>query len=276
MGIEVTKLSAALGAEVTGVDLSRALDAAQSARVEAAFHEHLVLLFRGQRLEPEGQIAFTRIFGAVEPHPLRTRRSVSDHPEVLILENRPGRPGARNDYWHSDISHAERPPLATVLHAITVPGGRGDTMFCNMYRAYEQLSPGLKAMLDRLRAAHSGEATLRRNNLEHNDGLPIEGVAPPTLHPVIHTHPRTGRKALFVNPHFTVRFEDMTSQESGPLIDYLTRRATVPENVYRHAWREGDVLIWDNRCTMHYAVRDYDDSTLRLLHRTTAAGDRPQ
>ena len=273
--MRIRRLNGALGARIEGVDLARGADAATAARLQEAFDEHVVLVFPGQALDPAAQVAFTAHFGRPEPHPLRTRRAVEGHPEVLVLENRPGLRGARNDYWHSDISHAEAPPAATVLHAVKIPEGRGDTMFCNMYAAYERLSPGLRERLDGMRALHSAEATLERARAEASDALDIPSVPPPRAHPVVRTHPRTGRRALFVNPHFTIRFEDMTEAESRPLLDYLVGAATRPENVYRHRWETGDVVMWDNRCAMHYAVRDYDESMIRLMHRTTAAGDRP-
>ncbi len=144
--MELVTLSGALGAEVRGVDLA-AINQAEAAAIRDAYHENLMLVFRDQDLAPDAQIRFTELFGPVAPHPLRTRRAVDGHPEVLILENRPGRRGAPNDYWHSDISHAEQPPSASVLHAKIVPEGRGDTMFCNMYAAYEQLSEGLQSVL---------------------------------------------------------------------------------------------------------------------------------
>jgi alpha-ketoglutarate-dependent taurine dioxygenase len=128
-------------------------------------------------------------------------------------------------------------------------------------------------MLDGTRAWHSAEATAKRNNLEHNDGQTIASVPPPRLHPVVRTNRETGRKALFVNPHFVTHLEDMTEAESKPLLDYLYESATGPENVYRHHWQAGDVLIWDNRAAMHYAVRDYTPEDRRLMHRTTASGE---
>ncbi len=268
-------LSGALGVEVEGVDLSAPLSNSAFAALRQAFLDHIVLLFRDQDLTPAQQVAFTARFGPVEAHPLASRRGVDGHPEILVLENRPGQPGARNDFWHSDISFAERPPLGSVLRAITALEGRGDTIFCNMYAAYDDLSPGLRGMLDGLVALHSAAPLARRNNEGGNDGRPITDVPEPTAHPVVRTHPDTGRKSLFINDYFTERFADMTIEESRPLIDMLCRRATVPENVYRHRWRAGDVLMWDNRCALHYAVRDYDDTMPRLMHRTTAAGDRP-
>ena len=146
--MDVRRLGAALGAEVRGVDLSRPLDPATVQAIRAAFLEHIVLTIRDQSVPPAAQIAFTQHFGDVEPHPLGSRPGLPDHPELMVLENRPGKPGARNDFWHSDISHAERPPAMSLLHALEVPEGRGDTMFCNMYSAYEQLSPGMRELLD--------------------------------------------------------------------------------------------------------------------------------
>jgi len=273
--LTITALGGALGAEVAGVDLARAMDDGSFHEVERAFAEHLVLVFRDQALSPAEQVAFTRRFGAVEPHPLRSRRGVEGFPEVLVIENQPGRPGARNDEWHSDITCSEQPPALSVLQALVVPEARGATMFCNMYRAYETLSDGMRRMLDGLSALHSAESLVKRNNEPGTDALPIVQTPPPVSHPVVRTHPVTGRRALFINPSFTIAFDGMTREESVPLLHYLYDHATRPENVYRHTWRAGDVLMWDNRCTMHYAVHDYDDTMVRLMHRTTAAGDRP-
>jgi taurine dioxygenase len=273
--LEVRQLGAALGAEIRGVDLSQPLDATSVDFIRDAFLEHIVLTIRDQSLPPAAQIAFTEHFGAVEPHPLGSRPGLPDHPQLMVLENRPGKPGARNDFWHSDISHAQCPPAVSLLHALDVPEGHGDTMFCNMYNAYEQLSLGMRQLLESMTAVHSGEATARRNREEASDALPITDVPPPVAHPVVRTHPETGRKTIFVNPFFTLRFTDMSDSESEPILRYLHELATRPENIYRHRWRKGDVLMWDNRCAMHYAVKDYDEHMPRYLHRTTAAGDRP-
>ena len=273
--IESYPLAGAIGVELRGIDLARTTDENTYRAIHGAFYAHNVALFRDQSLGPAEQVAFTSRFGAVEQHPLRSRRGIDGFPEVLVLENREGRPGARNDFWHSDISFAEHPPGTSVLQALIVPEGHGDTMFCNMYAAYEGLSPGLRRMLDGLKAMHSADALVRRNNEEASDGQPIAEAPEPIAHPVVRTHPETGRKALYVNPYFTSHFAGMTVEESRPLIEYLSARASRPENVYRHRWRAGDVLMWDNRCTMHYAVRDYDDTMTRLMHRTTAAGERP-
>ena len=271
----VKPLSGALGAELSGVDLAGPLDEELVAAIKQAFHEHLVLVFRGQELTPADQLAFTRLFGPVEPHPLAPRRGIEGHPEVLVFENKEGTPGARNDFWHSDISFAEKPPACSVLYARTITEGCGDTMFCNMYSAYEELSDGMKRILDGLTAMHTSAALAERNRASGSDARPIADVPPPAEHPVIRTHPETHRRALYVNPYFTSHFAAMTEDESRPLLEFLYQHSTRPENVFRHGWREGDLLLWDNRCAMHYAVYDYDDSRPRLMNRTTAGGDRP-
>lgn len=271
--MKIEKLTPALGARITDINLTK-IDLDKQALLDA-FHEHLVLVFPEQNLDPESHLRFTHIFGETEPHPLKTRRTVDGYPDVLVLENREGRRGARNDYWHSDISHSQKPPACSILHALEIPEGRGDTMFCNMYRAWEDLSDGFKSMLTALKAVHSGEPTMRRNNDEGGDALPIKSVPPPHAHPVARTHPATGKQALYVNPHFTTHFDGMTELESKGMLDFLSEQATRPENVYRHRWSRGDVVMWDNRCTMHYAVRDYEENDHRYLHRTTAAGEIP-
>lgn len=269
--IDVRPASGALGAEIGGVDLSQPLDDGVFAEIRQAFLENMVIVFRDQSIAPEHQIAFTRRFGALEPHPLGSRQGLQDHPEVMVLENRPGKLGPRNDFWHSDISFSEVPPALSMLYAIEVPEGRGDTIFCNMYAAYEELSDTLGRVLDGLNAVHNADTLVN----EVPSRVAATEVPPGVTHPVIRTHPESGRKALYVNPYFTATIAGMTRAESAPLLDYLYAYATRHENLYRHHWRVGDVLMWDNRCTLHYAVRDYDETLPRLLHRTTASGDRP-
>ena len=271
MHITARPLSGTLGVEIGGVDLSQSIENQVFAEVREAFHRHLVIVMRGQRIEPEHLVAFTEKFGPAEPHPLGSRRGLDDHPHVMVLENKPGKPGPRNDFWHSDISFDDVPPLGSILYAIEVTEGRADTMFCNMYEAYEGLSAGLKSVLDGMTAQHSAEKLVQ----EVPNRLSVDVSPPSVTHPVVRTHPGTSRKALYVNPHYTLNFTGWTPEESQPLLDMLTARATRPENVFRHHWRAGDVLMWDNRCVMHYAVRDYDDTMPRLMYRTTAAGDRP-
>ena len=272
--MQFKSISGALGAEVSGVNLADDLSEKQIETIRAGFHEHIALVFRDQDVPPHKQVAFTEIFGPVEPHPLRPRRHLEEAPGIMVLENRPGTPGPRNDFWHSDLSHLPEPPTATCLHAIDVPTGRGDTMVCNSYLAYENLSEGMQQVLGEMKAVHSGEATRQRHQSDRT-GLPVADVPPDEVHPVVRAHPETGRKALYINPFFTTRFEDMTVEESQPMLAFLYAQATKPEHVYRHQWAPGDVLIWDNRCTMHYAVKDYDENNRRYIHRATASGNRP-
>ncbi len=269
--IGIRPASGALGAEISGVDLSRPLDDDVFAEIQQAFHDHLVLFFRDQTIDPADQVAFTERFGPTEPHPLGSRCGLDDHPAVMVLENRPGKLAPRNDFWHSDISFARKPPALSMLYAIEATEGRADTMFCNMYAAYEELSERLRTILDGLDAVHDAGQLVN----EVPSRVQTREVPPGVVHPVVRTHSGSGRRALFVNPYFTSHFAGMTREESRPLLEYLYQRATRHENLYRHKWRVGDVLMWDNRCTMHYGVRDYDDSLRRYLHRTTAAGDRP-
>jgi len=269
--IELTPLCNALGAEVTGVDLSQPLDVETFAEIEQAFYDNLVLVFRDQTIQPGDQVTFTHRFGPTEAHPLGSRRGLDEQPEVMVLENRPGKLGPRNVFWHSDISFGEVPPAMSMLYAIEVTEGLADTMFCNMYTAYEELSEPLRIFLDGLQAEHNAETLVT----EVPSRVQVTEVPPGVIHPVVRTHPGSGRKALYVNPYYTSHFIGMTREESKPILEFLYAQATQHENIYRHKWRVGDVLMWDNRANMHYAVRDYDENQPRFLHRTTAAGERP-
>jgi taurine dioxygenase len=269
--IGLVPLCNALGAEVTGVDLSQPLDDETFGEIEQAFHDNLVLVFRDQKIEPGHQVTFTHRFGPTEEHPLGSRRGLDAQPEVMVLENRPGKLGPRNDFWHSDISFGQVPPALSMLYAIEVTEGLADTMFCNMYTAYEELSEPLREFLDGLQAEHNAETLVT----EVPSRVQVTEVPPGVSHPVVRTHPGSGRKALYVNPYYTSHFIGMTRAESKPILEFLYAQATRHENIYRHKWRVGDVLMWDNRANMHYAVRDYDENQPRFLHRTTAAGERP-
>lgn len=269
--IGVKPTSGALGAQITGIDLSQPLDEQTFAEIERAFYDNLVIVFRNQDISPADQVRFTHMFGPTEEHPLGSRRGLDAHSEVMVLENRPGKLGPRNDFWHSDISFGEVPPALSMLYAIDVTEGRADTMFCNMYAAYEELSEPLRRFLDGLQAEHNAETLVT----EVPSRVKATEVPPGVIHPVVRTHPGSKRKALYVNPYYTSHFIGMTREESRPILEYLYARATRHENIYRHKWQIGDVLMWDNRANMHYAVRDYDENLPRFLHRTTAAGERP-
>ena len=269
-------INGALGIEICDFNLNN-ISNQNKLDLLALYNKHLVLMFRSQNLTPAAQIAFSELFGSVRSHPLKTRPSVEEFPQVLILENQPGRPGAPNDYWHSDISHADQPPSATVLHSLTIPEGRGDTMLCNMVRAYDQLSDHMRGTIQGLKALHSGIATFKRSIASTSDARPIDPseIKPPRAHPVVREPEGTNQKAIFVNPHFTIGIENIEAEEGNWILNHLYKIATQPENIYRHQWRAGDVLVWDNRRTMHYAVKDYTEDMPRKLHRCTASGESP-
>lgn len=273
-GLSLRRVSGALGAEIQGVDLAKPIDAPTMEAIRQALSEHLVIVFRGQDVPPAAQIAFTRHFGRVEPHPLYRSAQIPGYPEILVLEHKAGQFfNGRNDIWHADITFSETPPLGSVLHCKAIEEGFGDTLFANVQRAYERLSPGMQAMLGKLRAVHSAAQLQRRNN-SASYNVEIKEIAPPVEHPVVRTDPRTGRKGLFVNPAFTERFVDMTEAESRPLLDYLYVFVPQPEHIYRHRWRVGDVVMFENRCVWHYVSCDYPPEMHRRMHRTSATGDR--
>jgi taurine dioxygenase len=282
MTIEIRPVAGALGAEVGGIDLSRPLDAAAAAAVHAAFRDRLVLFFRGQALTPEQQIAFTRLFGPLAKTPFV--KPMDGYPYVVRVLKEAEERGISTfgNAWHSDFTSEPAPPLGSVLYALEVPEHGGDTMFANMYLAYEALSPGMKRMLDGVKAIHVGKPYGTKygppKSMKTSTSIEIERNRPEAnrevAHPVARTHPITGRKALFVNPIYTLRFADMTEEESRPLLEYLYEHAVRPEFTCRLRWTKGALALWDNRCTLHYAVNDYDGSR-RLMHRTMIAGDVP-
>jgi taurine dioxygenase len=279
--IEIRPMAGALGADIVGVDLSRPLDDAAFAAIERALHEHLVIFFQGQTLTPEQHLALTRRFGPISRSPYI--KHMDDYPDIIAVlkEAEERKISTFGNAWHSDFSFLEEPPLGSVLYAREVPSHGGDTLFANMYAAYEALSPGLRRVLDGLKAIHTGKpygVGGLPQDLAVSRSIGIERNQPEadreTAHPVVRLHPATGRKALFVNSIYTTRFEGMTAAESKPLLDFLYAHATQPEFTCRLRWRQGDLAVWDNRCTMHYAINDYDGQR-RLMHRTTIKGERP-
>ncbi len=273
--ITVRQLCGAAGAEIDGVDLAKPLEKDTIAEIRQAFLANCVLAFRGQNLSPAQQIAFTEIFGKVEQHPLYRTNSIEGHPEILVLEHKAGQYiNGKNDIWHADITFNECPPLGSVLHCHAAWEGYSDTMFANQYRAYEALSEPLRRMLDGLKAEHSAEILQSRNNAQSYN-KPIKEIGPPVIHPVVRTHPESGRKTLFVNPVYSSRIVGLSEEESRWLLDFLFAHSVRPDFVYRHRWRVGDVVMFDNRCLQHYVVPDHPHDMHRLMHRTTAAGDRP-
>ena len=272
-GLSTRELGAHIGIEVCGLDVTR-MTSEQTGTLKALLAKYLVVVIRDQDLSPNAQIAFTELFGSAVVHPLKTHRD-AQFPELLVLRNDPDNPGRRNDLWHSDVSFDLTPSAIGILHARLVPPGRGDTLFANMYRVFDNLSKKLRESLEGLYAVHRADHEVltrtpgvTKENLA--DHLPA-GVA----HPVVRKHSFTERPCLFINPYYVRHFSSFSAAESAPLIQYLCAQATMPENLYRHRWRQGDLLLFDNQATMHYAVHDYDATMPRLMHRTSVSGDRP-
>ena len=280
--MEIRRLSGPLGAEVWGLELARGLDEIALAEVRAALAEHKVLAFRDQDLTPAQQIALTERLGGVLRLPFI--EPLAEHPEIIaVLKQAEERDiSTFGGTWHTDFSFLAAPPSYTLLYALELPPQGGDTIWADMTRAYATLTAGMKALLRDLRAIHSGRPHGTRGpppGLRVSSSVKMTRNDPAAdaeiVHPVVRRHPDTGEAALFVNPVYVARFEDMTEAESRPLIDTLQSHATQTEMTCRLSWSPGTLAIWDNRCTQHLAVNDYDGYR-RLLHRTTVVGERPQ
>lgn len=275
MGITFRRLSFSVGAEVLGVDLASSVDDRTFAEIRRAFVDHGVLLFRGARIDRERHIAFSRRFGELDRHESVPRDRDPEHPEILLVTNRPTPGGGvppsayTGQLWHSDMSFTLAPAMGSLLRGVVVPPVGGDTMFANMVAAYEALSPGMRRMLEPLEAVHAPE----RKNADRSPEWEAENrlINPPVAQPVVRVHPETGRKALYIGEKVK-RFLGMSEAESRPLLGFLIAHATQPRFTYRHAWRQDDLLLWDNRSTMHVALGDYDSGELRHMERTTVLG----
>jgi taurine dioxygenase len=279
----IAPFDAKLGAEINGVDLSKDLDDSVFARIEADFDTHSVIVFRDQTLPPDRQLAFARRFGELEINAFDAY-ALDDQPAVLRISNimRDGRPIGYADagsHWHSDMSYTRQPPRCTLLHALEVPekDGKalGDTLFVGTGFAYDALPEATRMRLDGLRAVHRFAAkergfakplTLSQEQIERY---------PDAVHPVVRTHPRTGRKCLYVRRGECVAIPGMAEAEALALIDELSEHCVRPEFQYRHEWRVGDLLMWDNCAVQHKAIKDYDLPQRRLLHRVTVNGSVP-
>lgn len=284
MALTVNRLCPALGAEITDLDVARGMSDELFAEVRRALCENNgVLVLRNQKLTPIEQINFSRRFGELfgdreQLQDTVTKYLLPGHPQIFRASNKivDGQPQGRvraGNYWHSDVSFRSRPAMVSLLYALEVPPLGGDTLFCNMYLAYEHLSEPLQLFLGDLRARHDFAVNtavgFTHENIEQED---LEGQNS-TEHPVVRTHDETGRKCIFVNPGNTSHLIGLHPAESKLLLDFLYRHSTQPEFIFRHRWVKGDLMIWDNRCTMHHAVVDYDGD--RYMHRTTVIGERP-
>ena len=270
--IAVRPVSPALGAEVEGIDLSQPLDPESRSQINDALMTHQVLFFRDQDMTIEQHKAFGQCFGDLHVHPAAPK--VEGHPEVLLIRADRKSKVVAGMKWHSDVTCDEEPPLGSILHLHQIPPVGGDTMFASMYRAYETLSPTMQRFLEGLTALHES-APVHRDRFgfggEMRDGT---NAFPQARHPVVRTHPETGRKCLFVNENFTTRIEDLDKKESDALLAMLFSHIATPEFHCRFTWKEKSVAFWDNRCTQHRTVWDYWPAT-RHGYRVTIMGDRP-
>jgi alpha-ketoglutarate-dependent taurine dioxygenase len=281
--IEVKPIAGALGAEIGGVDLA-ALDDATFEEIEAAWLEHLVVFFRNQALTPEQQIAFARRFGEIHHHPFM--KGMEEYPEILEIIKEEGDTKAFGEVWHTDQMFNPKPAKATILYAKETPDAGGDTMFANMYIAYETLSEPMKALLKDVKTWNVGD----RKKLGNDAKMARDGryagnekmaakirdpgdVETEAAHPLVRTHPQTGRKSIYISNH-TQTLDGFNDAEAQPILAFLRAHAVEPESTCRFRWEVGSLAIWDNRCTQHRALNDYPGKR-RRMHRITIAGDAP-
>ena len=270
--MKAKRIAGALGAEIEGVSLKGRLSKDLVAQIRALWLEHLVVFFRGQDLTLAEFMAFAEEFGAPVEYPMV--RGVDGYPKVIEVKKLEHERVNFGGIWHTDTAYLERPPMASMLLAREVPPFGGDTLFASMYAAYEALSPGLKTLLSNLKAVNSSmkadASRTREDAVKDKEQKVFESE-----HPVVRTHPETGKKALYVNVGHTVRFAGMTERESAPLLGYLYQHQVRPEFTCRFGWEPGSIAFWDNRCAQHNPVNDYHGHR-RVMHRITLAGDVPK
>lgn len=277
MSLNIRRLGNVIGAEILGLDLTRPVSDATVAEIRRAWLEHMVLVLRGQDITPEQHVAFSARLGEPERGNALSHYNHPQHPEIFMVTNHMinGKISeTRNTgrQWHSDLSYTLRPPMGSLLHAREIPEVGGDTMFANMARAYETLSPAMQAFLDPLWAVHD---FMNSKDMAKRDPATVEAMkarTPPVAQPVVRVHPETGRKALYVHEAATVAIEGLEAEESRALLDFLFRHCALHEHVYRHRWQLHDIVMWDNRCVAHIALFDYSHDSPRHMFRTTLAG----
>jgi taurine dioxygenase len=273
--IEVHKVAGALGAEISGVDLACDLDDDTVEQIRRIWLDNCVVFFRNQDLPPAAFLAAAKCFG--EPIEYPFLKGLDGFPEIITVAKLEHEKINFGGVWHSDTSYLDIPPMATMLIAREVPPVGGDTLFANQYLAYESLSDGMKRLLDGLVAVNASakaDVTRTREDRLRDGGKGEARKDFVSEHPAVRTHPETGRKALYVNVAHTVRFKDMSEEESAPILDFLFRHQTRPEFTCRFHWEPGSLALWDNRCAQHNPVNDYHGYR-RLMHRITLKGDKP-
>ena len=272
----VKRIAGALGAELLGVDLARDLTDDLASRIRQALLEHQVIFFRKQELAPAQFLRFAQAMGQPVEYPFV--KGIEGHPVIIEVKKLEHERSNFGGIWHSDTTYLEQPPMGSMLLARELPPYGGDTLFASQYAAYEALSEGLRRLLDPLRAISSSakaDVSKTREDRIASDGRAEAKKDYFASHPVVRTHPETGRKALFVNVAHTVRFDGMTEEESAPLLQFLFQHQVRPEFTCRFAWQPGSLAFWDNRCVQHNPVNDYHGHR-RLMHRITLAGDTPR
>ena len=271
--MKAVRIAGALGAEIGGVDLSRPLPKDELAELRRLWLEHLVIFFRNQELSEKQYMLFAEQLGEPVEYPMV--KGLAGFPKIIEVKKLEHERVAFGNIWHTDTAYLERPPMASMLLAREVPPVGGDTLFANMYLAFESLSPGLKRLLEGLRAVNSStkaDASKTREDVLKASGKKAKDFM--AEHPVVRTHPETGRKALYVNSGHTVRFAGWTEDESAALLRFLFDWQTKPEFTCRFSWQPGSIALWDNRCVQHNPVNDYHGYR-RVMHRITLAGDVP-
>lgn len=270
--LDVRRTSPNIGAEVRGVDLANGLTAKEFAEVERAFHEHQVIFFKDQsRIAPDVQVEIGKMFGPLHFHPAAPH--LEGYPPIFVIHAHKDSKVANGEGWHTDVSCDTEPPLGTMLQMHILPSAGGDTMFASMYGAYDTLSPAMQSFLEGLTATHESEH-IYRGRYSDRGVDDADKVYPSAVHPVVRTHPATGRKALYVNGGFTTRINELSKAESRNLLGFLFRHMEEQLMVTRFRWSENDVALWDNRCVQHRALWDYWPEE-RKGHRVTIKGDRP-
>jgi taurine dioxygenase len=274
--MKVQRIAGAIGAEIHGVDLTQDLDDETVAAIRRVWLEHLVIFFRDQELSPARFLAFARRFGEPVEYPFV--KGIDGFAEIIPVVKREHETVNFGGIWHSDTTYLEVPPMGTMLIAREVPPFGGDTLFANQYVAWETLSLGMKRLLDGLIAVNSSakaDVTKTREDRMRDGKRDDARTEYVTEHPVVRTHPETGRKALYVNVAHALRFKEMSEEESAPILQYLFHHQVRPEFTCRFSWRPGSIAFWDNRCAQHNPVNDYHGHR-RAMHRITLAGDRPR
>lgn len=279
--LDVQKIAGSLGAEVRGVDLSQDISGEVLAELRAALLDNLVIAIRGQNITPAQQLTFARRWGDIHLHPFM--QGMDEYPEILNIVKRPTDKKNFGGSWHTDQMFSPSPAMGTMLYAKEVPSAGGDTLFTNQYLAYESLSDAMKAIAGQLRTVCVGDNFKAANGMSRKERYsrqmsemkvkdPGDAITT-SIHPLVRTHPETGRKSLYFGGHVQT-FDGMTDDESQPLMDFFMKQSIRPEHTCRVRWETGTLTFWDNRCTQHFAINDYPAET-RIMHRITVCGDQP-